>query len=195
MHDQNFFLQRMVVDNITIPRENFFIDLLKGSKTLHVGCTDHPLFDPTTNLHLKLGNSKQINVLDGYDIDVKGLAVLAAHYKGRYFNDIADITDEYDFVLVPEVIEHVPNVELFIHSITTIKSKRFIFTAPNVEGCAALGYFGKTYPNYTEEVHPDHSAWYSPYVLTNVFKKYTNLTIEKTFVINQRKSVGIIATK
>ena len=71
---------------------------------------------------------------------------------------------------MPEVIEHVDNVALFLQQLDQVKGK-LIITAP----CAykLSGNFREENGLYIETVHPDHNCWYSPYTLKNVINKYS----------------------
>lgn len=196
MYDRNFFIQKLEVENIEQPRNLFFKELMKKQKVLHVGCVDWPLFDEKDNLHLDLARTGQLKILDGCDVDSEGIENLKKYYpQGEYFLGLDKVLGKYDWVLVPEVIEHVPNIGEFCQNLGKLKAKHILITAPNVEGCNAAGFFGDTYPNYVEEVHPDHNVWFSPYTLLNVVKKYTGMNVEKVFVINERRSVGVILSR
>lgn len=192
---KDFFVQRMSVEDIKISREEYFMNLMSGQSVLHVGCVDSPVFNPNNNLHIRLGKSGRLKRLDGCDIDAAGLETLAHHYAGTYFTGIDNVKDTYDWVLVPEVIEHVPNIAEFVKSLTNIKTTKILITSPNVEGCVAAGFFNARHPEYIETVHPDHNVWFSPYTLMNAVGRYSDWKVESVFVLNSRRSTGVIISK
>lgn len=203
----NFFLQRMKVNNIDISRISYFKMLFDEKDVLHVGCTDWPIFNPNSNLHIQLKDT--CNILDGLDLDEDGLKELQKHVEGQMFTKIEDVKNEYDYVLMPEVIEHVDNVSDFLKQISKINTKKYFISAPCLLGHVQKGFFEyadfsvnkknsfllEGAEDYIEEVHPDHNCWYSPYTLCNTIQKYTSWKIEECLFLEQKTMVGIICSK
>lgn len=133
-----------------------------GRSVLHVGCCDVPIFDPETNLHIFL--AKHSKRLDGLDISAEGISVLRQHVAGDYFMSPAEVTRDYDLVLVPEVLEHTGNPQEFLTGIFSIPARTILITAPHIQWFERTRREGRV---YHEEVHGDHRAWYSPYTLLN----------------------------
>jgi len=200
----NFYHQEIEV-KVVDDRLALFHDLLVGKKVLHVGCTDFPIFNPSTNLHLIL--AKFLPDIEGYDIDVEGLKCLKSHFNGEYYSRIADIRKHYDVVLIPETIEHVGNVENFLHELDNISTSYFIVTAPNaychinalVTNSSQFNimhcFLNKTKTLFTEEVHPDHNYYFSPYTLKNCICKYTKWAIEEIFLVEKETMVVLVCKK
>lgn len=175
-----YWIQKLNVKRIQ-DREIVFKPFLDNQNVLHIGCTDYPVFDPKNNLHLKI--SKYTKNLHGMDLDKQGLDLLNSHFEGKYFTDIRDTYNNvYDTVLVPETIEHVENIGIFLKEIAQVKADTYIITGPNA--------FHNSYPNqlkedisqFTEAIHPDHNCWFSPYTLKNVIEKYTDLKVNEIFL-------------
>lgn len=189
----SFFYQESPVA-IANNRVEFFKKILTATKVLHVGCTDYPIQNIENNLHIAL--SKFITDLSGFDIDKAGLEALKSLVPGKYFSSVDQIIEHYDYVLVPEVIEHVPNIEQFLSDLNRIDTTYFIITAPNAyfleheDHC----YLQKN-GFYFEEVHPDHNCWFSPYTLSNCIKKYTPWKIENIYLLQAHSMVCIICKK
>ena len=163
-------------------RVPFFKSICENKNVLHLGCTDWPIFDPSYNLHIKL--SKVATSLHGFDIDQDGIDNLKKYVNQPYFSSFNDVRASYDVCLVPETIEHVDNVRIFLEGLSTINAKHFYITAPN---CFAKVHMERNY--YTKDkiievVHPDHNCWYSPFTLRNQIEKYSTLKVTEVFLLN-----------
>jgi Bacterial protein of unknown function (HtrL_YibB) len=204
----SFFLQRLKVHRYDAPKVEFFADLCRGRRVLHVGCTDFPIFDPATNLHLKL--VPVCAVLHGLDTDRDGLATLRAHGAGETYASLDEITESYDVLLVPEVIEHVANVGEFLNGLARVRASRVVVTAPCVIGHflngafnyagvpGRLGGFVQHFGDptaYIEEVHPDHNCWYSPYTLANTLEKLTDWRVDELWLLENKTMICAVCTR
>ncbi len=200
--DKQFYLQRMTV--IDVPRRLPHIRALcAGKKVLHVGCTDHPVFNPEHNLHIQIGDV--CAELDGLDTDTAGLEVLSRYVNGRYFSKVSEIEDEYDLVLVPETIEHVSGIGEFLGSLSQIKFRDIFITAPCLLGWMDCFNY-KTYhgrragllsheTDYIEEVHPDHKAWFTPYTLANCVEQYSDWRIGQVMFLEGWRMAAVHCSK
>lgn len=169
-------------------RNAYFEFFCLDKKVLHFGCTDWPIFNPENNLHIKL--SKSAKILHGFDIDKEGIENLKKYVNQDYFSDFSEISNiEYDVCLVPETIEHVDNVKIFLEGLSTINTKLFLITAPN---CFASEHMIRNIngiDEFVEIVHPDHNCWYSPYTLKNQIEKYSNLKVTKVVLMEDDKMI------
>lgn len=175
-------------------REHYFKELCKNKKVLHIGCTDWPIFNPNNNLHIKL--SKISNSIDGFDIDIEGINILRKYVNQEYFSDFKDLSKRnYEVCLIPETIEHVDNVKVFLENISTINAEIFLITAPNcfAKGRHKRNYWGKDY--FIELVHPDHNCWYSPYTLKNQIEKYSELRVVNVVLLENDRMICCEAIK
>lgn len=192
----SFFTQKMTVGVVTEHRTKHFQNLCRGKRVLHIGCADAPIFNARTNLHIAL--APHCDLMHGLDLDAASLEKLSSACPGTYFASYAEIPTniEYDLVLIPEVIEHVANIELFLKDIQSIRCKTVLITAPNVEGNYKMGYFGKGRQgtSYIETVHPDHNMWFSPYTLANCIEKFTSWKIDSVFTIANDTMVACLCT-
>lgn len=189
----NYWVQRVKTSTVQ-NRISYFEELCYNKKVIHFGCTDWPIFDPNNNLHIKL--SKCAKVLHGFDIDKEGIENLKKYVDQDFFSDFSEISDyEYDVCLVPETIEHVDNVKMFLESLSTIKAKIFIITAPNCFSKEHLSrnFYGDDY--FIEVVHPDHNCWYSPYTLKNQIEKYSSLKVDNIKLLEEDKMICCEARK
>jgi hypothetical protein len=192
-HIDDFWIQKLNIKRIH-DREIVFKPFLENKNVLHVGCTDYPIFNPQNNLHLKI--SKYTNILHGMDVDRDGIDVLNDHFKGTYFTEIRQSYGNiYDTVLVPETIEHVENIGVFLNEISAINAKNFIITGPNAFNSYYQNKVEKESELYKEIIHPDHNCWFSPYTLKNVIEKYSSLCVNEIYLCNFDLMVVCICSK
>jgi hypothetical protein len=166
-----YFTQKVTVDSAFqhTSRLDFLTPLVTDLKVLHVGFVDYPITKPKKNLHLRIASvCKRIDGIDPNATDeIKSLLSVP---NGNIYDSWNDVPNDYDVIIVPEVIEHVDNVALFLEQLDQVKGK-LIITAP----CAykLSGNFREEHESYIEIVHPDHNCWYTPYTLKNVINKYS----------------------
>jgi hypothetical protein len=166
-----YFTQTVTVDTSSqeLSRLDFLKLLVTGLKVLHVGFVDYPITKPKKNLHLKIADS--CKRIDGIDPNAtEEIKSLLSVPNGKIYDSWSDIPNDYDVIIVPEVIEHVDNVALFLNQLDQVNGK-LVITAP----CAykLSGNFREENGLYIETVHPDHNCWYTPYTLKNVINKYS----------------------
>ena len=199
----DFFIQKLQVIDLEIPRIEVYKEFCRGQKVLHVGCTDYPVFKQETNLHIQLqGIASQ---LDGFDVDAEGIQVLQQHAPGRYFTRSDEIKERYDLVMVPEVIEHVPNIATFLQGLSLLDFGSIVIAAPCVVGYPnAFSYRGlngrlqselKEPNDYYEDVHPDHKVWFSPYTLVNCVQMFTTWKVSRVCFLDYKRSVAVVCEK
>jgi len=171
----DFWYHRIQIQNVSVLRLEYFKKLIAGKSVLHYGCADWPIFTESTNLHLDL--CKFSDQVDGFDIDsmtIEEMKKSGLFREGSLYDTPPDKT--YDFLLIPETIEHVNNVEGFIASLkqNCHAGTQIMITAPNafvqshIDGVKIQGN------TYLETVHPDHNYWFSIYTLSNVVEKVCN---------------------
>ena len=181
----SYFVQRVQVGRDLAGRSRIDVvaQLCAGKRVLHIGCADWPLTDPQTSLHL--GLQAHCAHLDGFDIHPDALAALAPHAQGRLFARMEDIHDEYDLVLVPEVLEHVSDVSAFLAGLHALKAGHYVITVPDAYQCRERHFDHVSGADtFVEIVHPDHNCWYTPFTLSNVIAKYTPWALDGMWFFN-----------
>ena len=128
--------------------------------------------------------------LHGFDIDINGIAELKKYVDQPYFSNYELMNNNlYDVCLIPETIEHVDNVGIFLENLKFVNAKKFVLTGPN---CFVMEHMLRNSFKdgiFTEIIHPDHNCWYSPYTLKNVIEKYSPLKVQKVFLLQQERMV------
>ena len=193
IHDP-YFVQKVEISTeiATVNRLELFLNICRGKRVLHVGCADWPITDPATSLHLAL--EAVCAQLDGVDPHVEALAQLEPYVSGRLYADLADVTDSYDVVLVPEVLEHVPNVDAFLKSLENVDASTFFISVPDAFQCRG-GHFDYIdgAQTFVEVVHPDHNVWYTPYTFANTIRKYSDFSIEQMWFFNRISILALLS--
>jgi len=150
-------------------RLDFFQPLLMGKKVLHVGFVDWPKkISADKTLHLVI--APWCARLDGIDPDVEQAEKLRVP-NGDIFSSWDQVPNDYDIILVPEVIEHVGNVADFFATLNNYAGT-LIVTAP--DAYLLQKNFEETINGFSELVHADHNCWYSPYTLKNTINKFSS---------------------
>ena len=197
-----FYLQKLTVTDVP-QRLPYLRTLCKDRRVLHVGCTDFPVFDPQRNLHIQLHDI--CRTIDGLDTDIDGMAVLSTHVAGRYYSSASAIAECYDLVLVPETIEHVGNIQVFLQELDGIDFEEILITAPCLLGWNQCFNY-RNFPgarsdllvapdDYFEEIHPDHKAWFTPYTLANCVEQFTTWRVDSIMFLEAKRMTAVRCSK
>lgn len=170
-----FFNHRIQIQNVSVRRLEYFKEKISGKSVLHFGCADWPIFEESTNLHLQL--CKFSDSVDGFDTNSPTIQKMRESdlFRQESLHDIQP-DKTYDFLLIPETIEHVSNVEGFITSLkkNCHEDTEIMITAPNAFVQSQFDKMKIKEQTYFETVHPDHNYWFSIYTLPNVVEKVCN---------------------
>ncbi len=192
-HDP-YFVQRVPISSelVGVQRLDVFRTLCEGKRVLHVGCADWPITDIKTSLHLAL--EPFCAALDGVDPHTEALEQLAPLTKGSLFSSLEEVTGSYDVVLVPEVMEHVPDVAGFLSQIEAIDAGMFLISVPDAFQCRERHFdYVSDAQTFVEVVHPDHNAWYTPYTFANTIRKYSGFNIEQMWFFNRISLLALLS--
>ncbi len=171
------FYYTLESDNEYLNRKEFLMNKLTGKTVIHLGFADH-----LDEIDVKISNDtwlhgnlvKVAQECIGLDINTETISYLKKKYNQQDIYD-ADITNEtqmnellvikYDYLIIPDVIEHIDNPIAFLTRIVELHKGRFehvIITVPNAFN---IGNFMNAYAN-TECINTDHNFWFSPYTIT-----------------------------
>lgn len=170
-------IQLSPVDNLRI-RPNVIFEIAEEKKVLHLGCTDH-LSIIEQKLKAGIYLHRQLSYVSkkclGVDINSKAAEYLSQHGISNIV--IGDITepgikeiqsDDWDYLLMAEVLEHINNPVSFLLDIKNNYGKNIkgvIITVPNAFGWIHMNsviYHG------IESINSDHRFWFTPYTLCKV---------------------------
>lgn len=186
-----YFVQKVAVSEALMGRSRLdvFTELCAGKRVLHVGCVDWPITDLQQSLHLRLD---AICTLDGFDIHDEVFPQMQPHLRGRLFSRWEEVREHYDLVLVPEVLEHVPDVQGFLQQLEALDAEHFVITVPDAFSCMRRHFdYSSGAQTFVEVVHPDHNCWYTPYTLANVLRKYTGLQLQGMWFFNRMSLLAL----
>lgn len=147
-----------------------------GRRVLHVGFADHaPLISSRVAdgswLHSRLTQSA--NTCQGIDINVeavalaRGLGFENVHALDIFAPDAQNVLARWrsDLVLVPDVIEHLPDPAAFLRRLVQCMPEAdFVVTVPNALALrnAIQAAWG------VERINTDHRGWFSPFTVLKV---------------------------
>ena len=156
-------------------RLEFIKNFVEGATVLHVGFVDWPKIRPNNSLHKNL--SPYCKRLDG--IDIRPAPETLTIENGKNFTSWSDIENIYDYIIIPEVLEHVDNVKDFFNILNKYDTK-LIITTPDAY---LLHHHFEVLENnlFKELVHPDHKCWYSPYTLQNTINSFSNKKVKRLY--------------
>ena len=198
--DGDFFTQKLAVVATTAHSWDHCKYLSENKKVLHIGCSDWPIFNAKSNMHIYL--KPFCNELVG--VDINGLQEMQAACPGKYYSSIEELLfcttekEEWDTVLVPNIIEHLPNPGLMVEALFRLNFKTMFILVPNYKVQEQAIYEDGI---FSERIHPDHYAWYSPYTLYNLIKKPIDPTTSdhqyeiKMMFFDNQNMISILITK
>jgi len=184
---KDFYVQQTLISDIfkNKNRLELLIPMIEGKKVLHVGFVDWPVTNPNNNLHLTIAPYCQR--LDGVDINADKADLLKVS-NGKNYSSWDNIPNDYDVILIPEVIEHIGNVKDFLELVST-KLGIVIITAP--DATLIQHHFEYVDGVLLEGVHPDHNCYYSPYTLKTTIEKYSNRKVNEMYWVQGQSVVAI----
>ncbi|WP_096696949.1 bifunctional 2-polyprenyl-6-hydroxyphenol methylase/3-demethylubiquinol 3-O-methyltransferase UbiG [Polaromonas sp. AER18D-145] len=158
------------------PRGDLLTQWVAGRRVLHVGFADHvPLIASRVAdgswLHSRL--TRSASACEGIDINHQGVATARSlGFENVHALDIfapaatAKLAEwRLDLVLVPDVIEHLPDPAAFLRRLAQcMPAAEFVVTVPNALSLrnAVQAVRG------VERINTDHRAWFSPFTLLKV---------------------------
>ena len=160
-------------------RDEYLINISKNKKIIHLGFVDHlPLIDEKIAngnwLHEKLTNNSKLCY--GIDINKRGIEYIQKKYKYKNLYAMDIISDDipekilkinFDYILVPDVIEHIGNPVNFLNALRTRfqgNTNIIVITTPNA---FRLNNFINTLKN-KECINTDHRFWFTPYTISKI---------------------------
>lgn len=146
-----------------VSRETILTELVRNKSVLHVGCADHMdeiLKKRESNCYLHDLLATSAEKLVGVDTNQEALNTMKSiGMELVYHPDEFPENSSFDYVLIPDVIEHVENVKEFLLDISKYRSKYYVFTTPNAYRLQNRLLF------QSELINTDHRYWFSPYTI------------------------------
>lgn len=168
--------------------------LCEGKRVLNVGCGRGSAGNLADALHLAL--QPACAALDGVDGDADALARLTPFATGRLFSTLEQATGHYDLVLVPEVMQKLPNIESFLGQLQAIDSTMFLVSVPDAFQCREQHFaYQADQETFLEVVDPDHGTWYTPYTFASTIRKHSALSLERMWFFNGNALLALLSKR
>ncbi len=156
--------------------------LCRDKRVVHVGCVDHNIDSIEHKiargkwLHAELCNSAERCL--GVDINADGLRYIrdelgyqdVLHLDITSEAELPEAADYWDYILIPEVLEHLPDPGGFLAQLRRRYpqgSTKFVVTVPNA---LARDHVAAA-KRHAEEINSDHKYVFSPYTLTTLLMR------------------------
>jgi len=168
----------------------FLGQYVAGKAVLDVGCVDHEVAAEAAERWLHRGLVESAKSVLGIDILENEIEEL----RKRGYNVIcadamtASLGQTFDVIVAGEVIEHVVNPGALLTNLRRHlnESGRLILTTPHAFFC--LNPLTALLSWQSRKWHPDHVAWFEPYVLSGMLRK-TGYEPEVCYYFNRSKKL------
>ncbi len=121
------------------------------------------------------------------DIDRQGVEVLSREGFDVVCGNAEDINleKEFDCIVAGEVMEHLSNFGLFLDNMRQhLKSDgHLVVTVPNA---FSISNFYRILRKNKIRVHEEHTCWFDPITLTQLFKRHNFIVVDITFSGNSK---------
>lgn len=184
-YDEYWQTRGFVIKNKLREREEYILSIIPiGSKVLDIGCGNSklPIALKEKGCNVSVGDISPI-VLEGFKThDINSMIVDLTHVEG-----MKEIPTGFDYIILSEVLEHLPNPEEVIMTLTPL-TKHFAITIPN----SAYYWFrlGLTFKGrfFTQWVHhpSEHLRFWSHIDFVD-WLKALDLNLIKSFASNGRR--------
>ncbi|MGB9456079.1 MAG: methyltransferase domain-containing protein [Bryobacteraceae bacterium] len=159
--------------DVSLTHLDFLGQYVAGRTVLDVGCVEHVVSNEASErwLHRRLvERAKSVLGIDVLESEVEEL-------RKRGYNIIcadamtASLGKTFDVIVAGEVIEHVVNPGALLTNLRRHLNEngRLVLTTPNA--FFFLNALMALFPWQKRRWHPDHVAWYEPYVLSTMLRK------------------------
>ena len=166
-----------------VQRLEFIKSLCKGTKVLHLGCTNWPYtldaIDAGTLLHKDL--AEVAKDLYGFDFDQEGIDVLSSRGFDKLFRadleklDDVELNETFDVIVAGEMIEHLNNPGMFLEGIKRFMNRETLLVLTTINAYSGMRFFVyglRGRGGNLEPVHPDHVAYYSYSTLKLLIERF-----------------------
>ncbi len=159
--------------DVSVPLLDFLGDYVAGKTVLDVGCVEHVASNEAADrwLHRRLvERAKSVLGIDIVESEVeklqkRGYSIICADAM------TASLGKTFDVIVAGEIIEHVVNPGALLTNMRRHLNEngRLVLTTPNA--FYFLNALMALFPWQKRRWHPDHVAWYEPYVLSAMLRK------------------------
>ncbi len=184
-------------DLVYLSKIDFLKGIVKDKNIIHVGCIDHNI--ETIKIKIKKNKWLHKHLVESakhvLGVDIKEEEILYIKKEFHYDAQALDITTpnqlintkSYDFLLLPDVIEHIGNPVEFLTNIRTSHKKnidKIVITVPNAFYKKNFIFAKKNF----EEINSDHRFWFTPYTICKILTD-SGFKIQNLFMYNKASSI------
>ena len=190
LHDADRVQKLIVGSELTgLPGLQVLGNLSAGKRVLHISCGDGSATDAGQALHLGLAGL--CASLDQLNLHAKATD---RHVSGTRFTDFSEITGDYDVVLAPDVLDHVPDISGFFALLASVKTQCYLISVPDAYQCRADHFdYVDDKEMFVEAADPDRNVWYTPYTFQNVIRKYSEMRLERMWFFNGNALLALLS--
>jgi len=161
----NGFFLKIVQQCQIYERISILKKISKGKAVLHFGCCDH-----VEIIHEKIIKGRYLHKIleevsqkiTGVDISKEGILTMRSVGFENVYLPSELPKNKYDILILPDVIEHVSDVQMFLTDLHQYDFQQIVITTPNAYRLSnRMQYCG-------ECVNTDHRYWFSPFTLAKV---------------------------
>jgi len=172
--------------HLEFDRNRYLNSQVRGKTVLHVGCSDFPItqqrIDQGTLLHSSLQDNAKTIV--GIDLSKEGIDNLKKNgFDNVQIMNAEDIklTTTFDIILAGDVLEHLNNPGLFLRSVDSLMNSggELIVAVPSALTFNNL----KAWFLGWEQVHVDHTFYFSPKTLSELCSRFGLLPTKLIFTV------------
>jgi len=165
-------------------RNNYLENCIKGKTVLHIGCSDYPITEERIQshnlLHEKLQNSAK-EIL-GIDLSDEGINIMKKYgYSNVIKMDAENIQleNKYSTILAGDVLEHTNNPGKLLESASRVldTNGEIIIGVPSA---LTINNYKAWFRGW-EQVHCDHTCYFSPKTLSALCERYGLLPTKLVF--------------
>lgn len=167
---------------------NFFIKHCKNNAVLDLGSVDHFEENHTSKYWLFKAIYENCREVQGIDYYLDGVNALKKHGYPIEYGDAQNFTfpRKFDVVTAGDLIEHLPNLDGFITSISKVLNPngKLLISTPNPWCWKYLLYhvfYGKLNP-----VNKEHVSWFCLRTIENLFSRYGFKIVEYQYSSRRR---------
>ncbi|MCI0590888.1 MAG: methyltransferase domain-containing protein [Gammaproteobacteria bacterium] len=172
--------------HLEFDRNGYLEKCVRDKSVLHVGCSDWPIteqrLEDGTLLHLRL--QRAAKDLIGIDLSEVGIAVLKRHGVNnvKVMNaETMDLAKSFDMILAGDVLEHMNNPGSFLQRAASLlrSDGEMIIGVPSALTINNIkAWFGGW-----EQVHSDHTFYFSPKTLSALLGRFDLLPVKLVFTV------------
>lgn len=172
--------------HLELDRNGYLERCVHGKSVLHVGCSDWPItgdrLEHGTLLHMRLQRAAKSVI--GIDLSEAGIAALRSHGISNVKVMDAEtmhLDESFDVIVAGDVLEHMSNPGMFVKKAASLLKQdgELIVGVPSALTINNM----KVWFGGWEQVHSDHTIYFSPKTLSALLGRFGLLPVRLVFTV------------